>query len=522
MTCVQRYVRSACAAATPCLKFVPAVLCLMFAPACSQGHREAESRPSLISPVVDKTWTGDLDGMQKRRIVRALVVYSKTLFFLDKGAKRGITHDALMAFEKFLNRRLRTGKANRVYVVLIPVNRDELLPGLIQGRGDIAAANLTITPERLKSVDFSVPALSDVREMVVTGPGGPQIGTVDDLSGKTVFVRPSSSYHEHLLALNDAFEKRGLAPVTIEKLPPQLEAEGVLEMVNAGLIPATIMDSHLVRFWSQIFENITVQEEAFINEGGEIGWALRKESPLLKAAVNEFISRNRAGTYAGNLLLRKYLRSTQWVTNATATAEMRKFRQTVDLFKKYGRQYQFDYLLLTAQGYQESRLDQQARSPVGAVGIMQLMPEVGREMDVGDITRIGPNIHAGAKYLREIMTRYFSDAHFDELNRHLFAFASYNAGPNRIARLRREAARQGYNPNLWFGNVERVVAENIGRETVRYVSSIFKYYIAYKLVAQKKAQRMAVRRKTEQELQDAGRTDAPDGFFRQLLKAIID
>ena len=164
-----------------------------------------------------------------------------------------------------------------------------------------------------------------------------------------------------------------------------------------------------------------------------------------------------------------------------------KFRQTVDLFKKYGDRYQFDYLLLAAQGYQESGLNQGVRSPVGAIGIMQVMPATGKELGVGDIYQVEPNIHAGAKYMRKIMEEYFSDASFDDLNRNLFAFASYNAGPNRIARLRKTAASKGYDPDVWFDNVERVVAEKVGQEPVRYVSNIFKYYVAYKLAVQHRA-----------------------------------
>ena len=167
--------------------------------------------------------------------------------------------------------------------------------------------------------------------------------------------------------------------------------------------------------------------------------------------------------------------------NATAGDAWKKFEETIALFHKYGERYGFDYLMVAAQGYQESRLDQSARSPVGAIGIMQLMPATGNELAVGDISLAEPNVHGGIKYMRRLIDYYFRDANFDEQNRTLFAFASYNAGPGRIAKLRREAQIRGLDPDTWFNNVEIVAARRIGQETVQYVRNIYKYYIAYRL-----------------------------------------
>jgi membrane-bound lytic murein transglycosylase MltF len=154
----------------------------------------------------------------------------------------------------------------------------------------------------------------------------------------------------------------------------------------------------------------------------------------------------------------------------------------VELFKKYGAQYEMDYLLMAAQGYQESTLDQGVKSPVGAIGVMQVMPATGKELKVGDINKVEPNIHAGVKYMRFMIDQYFKDEPIDDLNKGLMAFAAYNAGPGRLRQLRREAEKRGLNPNVWFGNVERIASERIGRETVTYVSNIYKYYVAYKLL----------------------------------------
>jgi len=500
---------------------VALIITLFVLPTAGPAESEPPQDENAFISMVNQKWTGDFDGMRQRRMVRALVVYSKTHFFIDKGTKRGLSHDFLMAFEKDLNRALKTKKTDHINIVFVPVSHDDIIPALLEGRGDMAAANLTITPERASRIDFSAPTARNVQEVVVTGPGAPAISTVEDLAGQAVFVRPTSSYHEHLTALNQEFKDKGLAPIEIIRTPAQLEEEDLMEMASAGLIPITIVDSHLAKFWSGLFDNMTVHNEVTINAGGSIAWMFRKGSPKLRAVIDDFITRNGEGTFTRNAILRSYLNDTRWVTNAGAESEMKKFRQTVDIFKKYGGQYQFDHLLLTAQGYQESRLNQSARSRVGAIGIMQVMPETGRELGVGDITLLEPNIHAGTKYMRKIMDEYFGDAAFDDLNRNLFAFASYNAGPNRIARLRKTAGQRGLDPNVWFNNVERVVAEKVGQEPVRYVSNIYKYYVAYKLAAERREERSAVRANVRQELKTVGPEQKQPGIFKKIFNKVF-
>jgi len=466
-----------------------AVLCLLV-PAAYGGQ---ELSPRLLS-VIAKKWTGDFDGMLKRQFIRVLVVYSKTFYFLDRGTERGTTYEALKLFEDDINwqpavRRQLKAKHLRMNVVFLPVRRDQLIPALREGRGDIAAAFLTITPERQMLVDFSDPILSGIDEIVVTGPGAPPIGTLDDLSGKEVFVRKSSSHSESLQTLNADFAKAGRAPVKVKPAPEELEDEDLLEMVNAGVLPIVVVDNRVAQFWKQIFPNLVLHPDVALRTGGEIGWMIRKDSPQLKAAVNDFIRRRDRGGREAQIIVAEYLKNTKWVKNSTSEAEMQKFQRTVKFFKKYGEQYDMDYLLMMAQGYQESTLDQDAKSRVGAIGIMQLMPATGAAMQVGDITETEPNIHAGVKYIRFMVDRYLKDEPMDRLNKLLFAFASYNAGPGRIAQLRRETAERGLDPNVWFNNVEIVAARRIGGETVNYVSNIYKYYIAYKLITEAEEER---------------------------------
>jgi len=454
---------------------------------------DTESAPP--GPAAVGTWTDDFDGMKDRRLVRMLVAYSKTFYFIDKGTQRGSTYELGMLLEKALNAGTKD-RARPIRVVFIPTSRDQLLPALAAGRGDIAAANLTITPERLELVDFSAPIAGNVSEILVTPAGTTAPASAEGLSGAKVHVRRSSSYYSSLVRLNTRLKALGKAPVEIVPADENLEDEDILEMVNAGLIPATIVDSHIATFWKQIFETIELHPDVRVREGGEVAWAIRKDSPQFKQVVDAFIAKNRKGSATGNDILNRYLKSTKWVKNATADADMKRLREVTDLFKKYSDQYGFDWLLVAAQGYQESGLDQSTRSRVGAIGVMQVMPATARDRNVNipNIHELEPNIHAGVKYLRFMVNEYFDEPGIDRVNRHLFAFASYNAGPNRIQRLRRVAADEGLDPNKWFNNVEVVVAREVGRETVQYVSNIYKYYLAYKLVVEQTREREAAKK----------------------------
>jgi membrane-bound lytic murein transglycosylase MltF len=475
------------------------ILCLApAAPASAQfvdAAKEAKARAdgeekqqALALPVIEKPWTGDLDGMIKRRRIRVLVPYNRTMYFLDKGAQKGLAYDAFTMFESELNKSLQKRHV-RVHVVFVVVSRDEFIPALLQGKGDVAAATLTITPDRLKQVDFTNPTSRNVSEIVVTAPDSPPIRTLDDLSGREVYLRKSSSFYESLQKVNAAFQKAGKAPVKVRFAPETLETEDILEMVNAGLVQITIADQPLATFWKQIFPSITLHPDVAVRTGTDIGWAIRKNSPRLKKALDDFLARYPEGSRTRNILLQKYLKQTRYARNATSKEGRERFRQVLRFFQEYGKKYDIDFLLMAAQGYQESRLDQSVKSPVGAIGVMQVMPATGKEMNVGDIHNVEPNIHAGVKYVRFMIDQYYADEPMDQLNRGLFAFASYNAGPGRIAQMRKIAAKRGLNPNVWFNNVEIVAAEKIGRETVTYVSNIYKYYLAYQMVMEQLEQR---------------------------------
>jgi membrane-bound lytic murein transglycosylase MltF len=459
--------------------------CMLFSAISALAVDRNDTVRELKGFLQQNAWKGDFDGMVKRNEIRVLVVYSKTFFFVDRADKRGITHDLMKEFETFINKKLNR-KTLKVRVVFIPVRRDQLMNKLAEGYGDIAAANLTITSRRLERVDFSDPFATGIKEVVVTMADEQPMKSFDGLEGRSVYVRRSSSYYDSLSKINSLFIKTGRKPIELVAADEALEDEDLLEMLSAGLISTVIVDSHKAQFWEKIFDNIRVHPDAYVRSDGEIAWAFRQDSPQLKQVVNEFVKKHKKGTLIGNVLLNRYLKDVEYAKNSVAEQEMEKFRAMVALFRKYANTYDFDYLLLGAQAYQESGLDQSKKSPAGAIGVMQLLPSTAKDPNVGipDIHILEKNIHAGAKYLRFIADRYFSDKAIDPVNKMLFSFAAYNAGPARIQEVRKRTEESGLDRNIWFQNAEIAAAEMIGRETVQYVGNIYKYYIAYAMASE--------------------------------------
>jgi membrane-bound lytic murein transglycosylase MltF len=467
--------------------------------------------PEAVRAEINQPFKGDLDEMVQRRLVRVGVPYSRTLYFVDQGAQKGVAFEYGKLMEEELNKRRNTGNL-RVAFWFVTLTREHMKTALLDGKVDMVIAGVTDTPELRKIVDFTNPTRTNVSQIVVTGPGAPDIQSVDDLSGKEVFVRRSSPYEQSLVALNTRLQAAGKAPVLIQPAPDALEDEDLLEMVNAGLIKITVVDDYLADFWKQVFTDITVHDAVAVRTGGNLAVAIRKDSPQLMAGLNAIIAKYGLGTTFGNVIQKRYLQSTKFVRNAMSDAERQKFLATVELFRKYSDQYGVDYLLMAAQGYQESQLDQSVKSKVGAVGVMQLMPATGKEMAVGDVSQLEPNIHAGVKYMRWMMDHYYKDEPMDRLNKGLFTLASYNAGPGRIRQLRQEAAKRGLDPNVWFGNVEQIASERVGRETVTYVSNIYKYYVAYRLVQAERERREGAKKLAAGEHRDeTPKADPPAG-----------
>jgi len=475
------------------------VLALVATAAAAQPAAKApvESPEPRKLAIVNKVWTGDFDKLLERRMLRVYAPYSRSLYFSDKGRERGLSVELARDWERYLNQKYAKRLGNRpLTIYIVPATRDKLLPDLAAGLADVSIGNLTVTEARQELVDFVVgkDGRRRISEVVVTGPKSKELHSLDDLSGQRVHVRKASSYYESLVALNERLRKDRKEPVALVTVPDALEDEDLMEMLEAGLVELLVVDDWKARMWAQVLPKIRVRDDLALRSGAETGWAIRKGSPKLAAEIRDFFKNWAVKQGVVDYRMKLYMSKVKQLKDPTASAEYKRFQATLAIFQKYGARYRFDPLMLAAQGYQESGLDQKARSHVGAIGIMQLMPATGKEMKVGDIQRVEPNIHAGVKYMDQLMSKYFPDARFSEGNRPLFAFASYNCGPGNVARARKTAVASGLDPDKWFNNVEIVVARQIGTETTTYVRNIYKYYVAYRLTLDAEAEAAKARR----------------------------
>ncbi len=439
--------------------------------------RRAELIPAYWGKVAQPLF-GDWSEIRKRRVLRVLVPYSRTFFYHDNGRTRGISADLLAELELYLNKTLKTGRYP-ISVLAIPVERDQLLSGLVEGHGDVAVGNLTVTVQREAEVDFVVLSGHQQQEVVVSSPTAPTIADERDLAHRMLAVRRSSSYFSSIEKLNSRLVKAGRPRAEALIVPEALEDEDLLEMLNAGLLDFSIVDDWKARLWQSVYPNIRIYPQIVLRDRAQTGWAIRKQSPKLAALLAGF-QQNVKKRHLMELKFAEYQQRIARLGPVHAISEWQKVKPIHTLFRRYGQDYRFDHLMLLAQGYQESRLDQAQRSTRGAIGVMQLMPTTGDAMQVGNIRQLEPNIHAGVKYLRQMHDNYFDDPEIDDMNQTLFSLAAYNAGPTAIARMRKKAAEQGLDPNRWFGQVEVVVGRELSAEPVRYVRNILKYYVAYR------------------------------------------
>ncbi len=427
----------------------------------------------------------DLDGLLKRRYIRVLTTLNQTNFFLHQGRFFGHEYEIVKGYEKELNKG-KKGKELHTVIEFIPVNRDELIAKLVGGYGDIAAAGLTITDSRRRLADFTIPYLNGVDEVIVMHKQAFIPPTIEDLAGRRVFVRKSSSYYESLTALNKKLRELDKRPVEVIAADENLETEDILELVNTGAVEFTVSDSHIADIWSGIFPNLVIRKDLKLRSGGEIAWMIRKNSPKLKASLNAFLKKHQKGTLLGNIYFKRYYEENPWIKNPLSSDRNKTLLKYKKLLKKYADRYGFDWRLIAALAYQESRFDHTKKNKSGAVGLMQILPSTGKDKNIGirNVHLLENNIHAGVKYLAFLKDKYFNDPRIRPRNQVRLALAAYNAGPAKIQRVRSKTKQMGLDPNRWFRNVELATLKIVGQETVRYVSDINKYYVIYRFTSE--------------------------------------
>ncbi|GAM62801.1 transglycosylase [Vibrio ishigakensis] len=394
-----------------------------------------------LSPFERNTYKGDFEQLKERGVIRALVSADLGFYYVEGGRPKGIIAEQLHHFETKIKQ-----KAPLMRVKIIPVGRDDLFKALNEGYGDVAVANLTITERRAKLVDFSDPILKNVEELLVTHKDIEPIQELADAEGLEVWIRASSSYFESVQEINRRLSDEGLIPMRVNFIQETLQDIELLEMVDQGFVPATIIDSHKTKLWAKVMENIVVHHDFPLRENGEIAWAIRKDSPNLKKEINAYLKKAKGGTLLGNVIYGKYIDNTRWLNRALNPAKMAKLENVSKIFELYGDQYDIDWVMLSAQAFQESGLDNSKVSHRGAVGIMQVLPATAKDpyINIPNIKPVENNIHAGTKYLRFIHDRYFDDPDIDKNDKVYFSLASYNAGPAKIRRMRTLARKQGY------------------------------------------------------------------------------
>jgi membrane-bound lytic murein transglycosylase MltF len=448
--------------------------------------------PALQEQLVHEKWQGDLDGIAKRRILRVLVAPNKLGFYFDGSEIHGAAYEYCREFERFLNHKLHTGNL-AIRLHFIPIGRDNLLPKLADGYGDLIATMMVTSDQPRFAVDFADPLYDDAKAVIVSGPGE-HLSRLEDLSGREVYYFSNTTSYENLRRLSDDLQHNGKPPIRLTPAAPDLQVGDLLEMVNAGLVPMTVAEDKVAQAWVKVLPDLKIHSQIVV-AASPLAWVVQPNTPQLKSVVNEFIRDHKIGTVYGNTVKDKYLSNIKWVKDAIAGEDLAHFEEMVSLFHRYGEKYDFPYLLLAAQAYQESGLNQRLRSKAGAVGVMQIKPSTAAAdpIDITGVEKIDHNIEAGAKYLRYMVTHYYAKEPMDQMTKGLFALASYNAGPDRIEKLRPVATRQGYDPNRWFNNVEFIAASEIGAETPNYVGNVYKYYLAYKMTTEQDARRRASR-----------------------------
>jgi len=473
----------------PSLKIVGAtstfILGLFLSPPLAEPRSTKQQTNTIknsLSERINQPFIGDLEEIRKRRVLRVLVSYNGTNFFHTIKGQRGLEHDLIKAYEKYLNRGPRKERY-QTHVIFLTRPFNQLFDELLAGHGDLIASGLTVTAERKYAFDFTDPYIKNVQEILVSNQNSPVITKLEDLSNKQIIVVANSSYIIHIEQMNQALGRLGLPGIEIIQADPILEAEDLLEMVNAGLFEYTVVDDHIANIYQHVYKNLNLQKEIIFHHGGEIAWALNKNLPNLKRSLNTFINTYaKPGKFLGNSIYQKYYKNPFWVKTPLSLTALDETPCLQYYFEKYAEFYDFDWYLIASLAYQESRFQQNLTSKANAKGIMQIKRSTARSkvVNIPNIDNLEDNIHAGVKYLAFLRDHYFDKPEYSKEDQINFSLAAYNAGPGRIRRLQREAEARGLNPNKWFYNVEVIARQDIGYETVNYVTQIQKRMIGLK------------------------------------------
>lgn len=417
----------------------------------------------------------DLAEIRRSGVLRVLVNQSRNSSGEIKGEAIGVEYLRLRAFEQYLN---RNAKGPAVVLKLVPKAKDQLLGALQRGEGDLVAPGELMSATATSRIRGSGPVVDQVPMILVSRTGGPRYRSYEQLSGRSLALAAGSAAGPALEQVNQALIRAGRAPIAIEWVDPTLAVEDVLEMVQAGIYTATVVEQPIAERWGKVLPKLRLERGLVLGKPAEMRWYVRNEAGMLHATVERFLREYRAPDDQDAAFVRVYRRlyRVQYPLDRLGRKRLEKVRPTL---QKFALQQDIDWLNLAALAFKESTLNPTARGAAGAVGLMQVTPKTARSMGVSDIAKLDNNVLASARYLTNLRRSFFASPRLNERERMAFILAAYNLGPQRVQSMRAEARRRGLNPDQWFFQVERVAMATVGMGVVSYVSAVNKYFLAY-------------------------------------------
>ncbi|MFI8739747.1 transglycosylase SLT domain-containing protein [Stutzerimonas zhaodongensis] len=417
----------------------------------------------------------DLADIRRSGVLRVLVNQSRNSSGEVKGEPIGVEYVRLRAFEQYLN---RGSKGTPISLKIIPKAKDQLLGALQRGEGDLVAPGEILPQGAARRISRSRAVIAQVPMVLVSRQGGPRYKSFEQLSGRSLALSAGSAAGPALEKLNRSLMQAGRAPIAVEWVDPTLAVEDVLEMVQAGVYPATVVEQPIAERWAKVLPKLRIESQLTLGDPADMHWFVQKDAGMLSASVDRFLQTYSAPDNQDAAFVRVYRRlyRVQYPLDRVGRQRLEKVRPTL---QRHAQQQQIDWLNLAALAFKESTLDPSARGAGGATGLMQVTPATARSMGVKDIGQLDNNVLASAKYLANIRQTFFSSPRLNERERMAFVLAAYNLGPQRVQSLRAEARRRGLNPDQWFFQVERVAMSSMGMGVVSYVNAVNKYYLAY-------------------------------------------
>ena len=443
---------------------------LLSLPVAAKLAEEGQARP-FAQPA------RDLQQIRDSGELRVLVNQSRNTYSSVRGQATGSENQRLEAFLAFLNQP-RGGTTRSVNMKIIPLPKAQLQAAMQRGEGDLLVPGEVLDLPETSTLNASQPIMQQVPLVFVSRQGQRRYQHVSQLAGRMVVLPAGSAALPVITRLNKQLRELKKAPLMIKWADPSLAAEDVLEMVAAGIYRLAVVELPVAERWIRVLPGLRIDRHLELDRSGSLVWMVQPDTPTLLASVNFFL-RNYSPPASVDSEFRKVYRSQYKVHNPLSAADQRRLEKVRPTLQKYAGEQQFDWLLLAALAYKESSLNPSARSPGGAVGLMQITPVAARAVGMSHFEKLDDNVQTSAKYLARIRRNFFSSPQIAERDRLAFILAGYNLGPQRVQNLRVEARKRGLNANQWFFQVERIAAEKFGLHTVTYVSSLNKYYQAF-------------------------------------------